>query len=233
MPRVLFVVSGSDHWTLTDGVHQSGYWADELADPHRIFAEAGWDVVIATPEGRRPTPDAGSLGIGILRTEERVREVADYLDSIRDALEAPVPLNTVNIADFDAVFYPGGYGPMEDLSSDEHSARLLLDGLEQGIPLGLVCHGPAALIPCVDEQGEWALRGYRMTGFTDEEERDDVLAARAHWLLQSRLEELGADFVTAPMFTPHIISDRTLHTGQNPQSAVPLAHRILEQATKS
>ena len=231
MSRILFVVSASDHWTLADGPrHASGYWADELSEPHQVFATAGWDIVVATPGGVAPTPDAGSLSDSALGGAERARRVREYLEGIDVQLMAPARLEDVTLDEFDAVFYPGGYGPMEDLAQNADSALLLVTALERELPLGLVCHGPAALIATQRADGSWPFAGYRMTAFTDEEERDDVLADRAKWLLQSRLEELGADFVQAPMFTPNVVSDRSLHTGQNPKSSTELAEVLLAYA---
>lgn len=113
MTKALFVVSAADRWTLADGSqHPTGYWAEELAEPHRIFTEAGWEITIATPGGRAPTLDRLSLGIaGGSKAKRRAMEA--YLDSISEQLSHPVPLDQVDETEYDLVFYPGGHGPMD------------------------------------------------------------------------------------------------------------------------
>ncbi|MER7912234.1 type 1 glutamine amidotransferase domain-containing protein, partial [Streptomyces sp. NPDC096068] len=124
MTRVLFVVSAADRWTLRDGeVHPSGFWGEELAVPHKVFSAAGWEITLATPGGKVPTLDRLSMS----RTAGwpwRLREVAAYLESIRDRLDSPGVLAEMDPDDFDVVFYPGGHGPMEDLAVDPVSGAL-------------------------------------------------------------------------------------------------------------
>lgn len=228
MSTALFVVSAADHWTLADGsLHPTGYWAEELAEPHRLFTEAGWDITVATPAGVAPTVDAGSLTPDSAGGEDRAAKISAYLDSISDPLAHPVSLDGLDPTEFDVVFYPGGHGPMEDLAVDETSGRLLTRALDSGMPLGVVCHAPAAMLASLREDGSWPFAGYRMTGFTDEEERIGGLADKASWLVQSRLVELGADFVEAEPFSVHIETDRNLYTGQNPGSSVALAQALM------
>src|SRR6201998_218426 len=125
MTSVLIVVSAADRWTLNDGTtHPSGYWAEELAEPHRIFAAAGWNITIATPNGVPPTVDRLSLGLaGGLPA--KTRAVADYLRRHESTLAHPEVLADIDPDDYDVVFYPGGHGPMEDLAEDADSGRTL------------------------------------------------------------------------------------------------------------
>lgn len=228
MSTALFVVSAADHWTLADGsTHPTGYWAEELAEPHRLFSEAGWDITIATPGGVAPTVDAASLTPDSAGGEDRAAQLSAYLDSISDQLKNPVSLDGLDPTTFDVVFYPGGHGPMEDLAVDETSGRLLTRALDSGMPLGVVCHAPAAMLAARRDDGSWPFAGYRMTGFTDAEERIGGLADKASWLVQSRLVEEGADFVEAEPFTEHIETDRNLYTGQNPASSAPLTQALI------
>jgi putative intracellular protease/amidase len=143
-------------------------------------------------------------------------------------LKSPIPLEKVDLTDYVAVFYPGGHGPMEDLSIDYDSARLLSAALGSGKPLGLVCHAPAALLATQDPSGSSPFAGYRLTGFTNAEEAQAGLAAKAKWLLQDRLVALGADFEEGPPWAEHIVVDRNLHTGQNPASSGPLADEMVK-----
>lgn len=231
MTSVLFIVSAADHWTLNDGTtHPTGFWAEELVEPHRIFLEAGWQVTVATPAGVVPTVDPASLTETAAGGAERAAELAAYLTSIAETLDHPLSLEDVEVTEFDVVFYPGGHAPMEDLAVDATAGRLLARALDTGRTLGVLCHAPAALLAAQRDDGSWPFAGYRMTGFTDEEERLGGLADKAPWLVQSRLEELGADFVAQTPFDAHIEVDRTLFTGQNPASSVALATAIRDHA---
>jgi putative intracellular protease/amidase len=226
---VLFVVTGADHWTLADGtLHPTGYWAEELATPHRLFREAGFDVTIATPGGVTPTVDAVSLAAESTGGKEQADAIAAYLASIRADLENPVKLEEVDLDAYAAVLYPGGHGPMEDLAADAGSGRLLTAALDSGKPLAVLCHAPAALLAARRGDGSWPFAGYRMTGFTNAEETAAGFADKATWLLQDRLVELGADFDAAAPFSAHVVADRNLHTGQNPASSEQLARNIIE-----
>jgi len=228
MNHVLFVVSAADHWTLNDGtLHPTGYWAEELAEPHRLFSEAGWSITIATPGGVAPTIDRGSLTAQAAGGEDRAAEIIAYLGSIGEELDAPRTLDDIVVADYDVVFYPGGHGPMEDLAVDATSGALMTEALDTDRILAVLCHAPAALLAAKRADGGWPFTGYRMTGFTNEEEVIGGLAPKAPWLVQTRLVELGADFVEAAPFTAHIEVDRNLYTGQNPASSGELAARII------
>ena len=228
MTSVLFVVSAADHWTLNDGsLHPTGYWAEELAEPHRLFSEAGWEITIATPKGMAPTVDQGSLAAGATGSEERSAELRSYLEAI-PTLTTPVSLDDVSVADYDVVFYPGGHGPMEDLATDAISGQIMTDALTSGRILGVLCHAPAAMLAAEAADGTWPFLAYRMTGFTDAEEALGGLAPKAKWLVQARLTELGAAFVEGPSFGEHIEIDRNLYTGQNPASSVKLATAIID-----
>ena len=116
---------------------------------------------------------------------------------------------------------------MEDLAVDAGSGRLLTAALDSGKPLAVLCHAPAALLAARREDGSWPFAGYRLTGFTNDEETAAGFADKATWLLQDRLVELGADFAAAAPFTAHVVADRNLHTGQNPASSEQLAGNII------
>jgi len=228
MHTILFVVSAADHWTLSDGtLHPTGYWAEELAEPHRIFSEAGWTVTIATPDGTPPTVDRLSLGLAA-GTPAKRRAMSAYLDSIHGELEHPVPLAEIDESTFDVVFYPGGHGPMEDLAVDPVSGALLTRRLASGQPLALLCHAPAAILAATTPDGGNAFAGRRMTGLSNREEKLNRFARKAPWLLEDRLKEAGVDYVkgTLPLL-PFVVRDGNLFTGQNPASAASLAQRIL------
>lgn len=117
---------------------------------------------------------------------------------------------------------------MQDLAADADSARLLGTVFAQGTPLAAVCHGVAALLAAQDSDGQSPFAGYRLTGFSAAEEKLTGLADRLEWLLEDRLVALGADYSAGEPWTPHVVVDRTLHTGQNPQSSAALAAALLK-----
>lgn len=229
MAKILFVITASDHWTLADGTRQpAGFWAEEAIGPYQVFKEAGYEITAATPGGVPPTADALSLSPEFNGGEEGAQRMRTAL---REATELahPMRIEDVRIDEYEAVFYPGGWGPMEDLPDDAESGRLLTEWLASGKLVSLVCHGPAALLATIGPDGTSPFSGYRLTGLSNAEEKQNGLADRAKWLLQNRLvDELGADYREADPFTPHVEIDRTLYTGQNPGSAVPLAQAVLK-----
>ncbi|MGW1604570.1 type 1 glutamine amidotransferase domain-containing protein [Streptomyces eurythermus] len=229
MSKILFVITASDHWTLADGTRQpAGFWAEEALGPYAVFKDAGYEIAAATPGGVQPTADALSLSPEFNGGEEGAERMRTALREATE-LAQPLRIEDANIDDYAAVFYPGGWGPMEDLPDDAASGRLLTQWLASGKPVSLVCHGPAALLATIGPDGTSPFSGYRLTGLSNAEERQNGLANRAKWLLQDRLvNDLRADYREADPFTPHVEVDRTLFTGQNPGSAVPLAQEVLK-----
>lgn len=217
MSHVLFVVTAARTWTLADGTaHPTGYWAEELLAPYELLTAAGHDVSFATPGGIAPVADAGSLRDGD----------ADAIAAI-DGLASPLVLAAVDPAAYDAVYYPGGHGPMQDLATDADSAALITATIAGGRPLAAVCHGLAALLPALDAEGRPVVAGRTITGFSDEEERIGGLADRAPFLLESSLRELGADIDVAEPWSDHVVVDGQLITGQNPQSSASAAAALV------
>ncbi|MGW6535780.1 type 1 glutamine amidotransferase domain-containing protein [Streptomyces sp. NPDC055051] len=228
MSKILFVLTGADHWTLADGTeHPTGFWAEEAAAPYEAFTAAGHEVVVATPGGVVPTVDRGSLAPEANGGAEGAARVAATLDAFAE-LRTPLRLEDVDLAEYDAVFYPGGHGPMEDLAVDADSGRLLAGALDSGKPLAVVCHGPAALLAAVREDGGNAFAGYRVAAFTDAEETQAGFADKAKWLLETRLREAGVDVRAGEPWVPNVVVDRNLITGQNPASSAPLAAEVLK-----
>ncbi|MEV6291498.1 type 1 glutamine amidotransferase domain-containing protein [Streptomyces sp. NPDC051896] len=229
MSKILFVMTGVDHWTLADGTkHPTGFWAEEAVAPYEAFKAAGHEIVVATPGGVVPAVDRGSLAPEVNGGQEGADRVAAVLASMAE-IENPIRLEDVRLDDYDAVFYPGGHGPMEDLAVNATSGGLLIDTLASGKPLGVVCHGPAALLAAERSDGSNAFAGYRVAAFTNAEETQAGLAERAKWLLQTRLEEAGVDVRAGEPWAPNVVVDRNLITGQNPASSAPLAAELLKR----
>ncbi|MEU4014681.1 type 1 glutamine amidotransferase domain-containing protein [Microbacterium sp. NPDC028030] len=217
MSSVLFVVTGARTWTLADGtIHPTGYWAEELLVPYRALLDAGHTVTFATPGGVVPIADPASIG--------------DHDTAAIDAiagLDAPLVLADIDPSAYDAVYYPGGHGPMQDLATDEDSASLITATVSAGRPLAAVCHGLAALLPARTAAGAPVVAGRRITAFTDEEERIGGLAERAPFLLESALRAEGADLAVAEPWSDHVVVDGLLITGQNPQSSASTAVALI------
>src|SRR5256714_7170157 len=184
MASILMVLTGADSWTLKDGTkHPTGFWAEEVVVPYQALKAAGHEVTVATPGGVLPTADAGSLAAEYTGGADGAKTMREAVDAMPE-LKSPVALADVSADDYDAVFYPGGHGPMEDLADDAVSGRLLTDSLASGKPLAVVCHGPAALLAAKKQDGASAFAGYRIAAFTNAEEVQGGLADKAKWLLQ-------------------------------------------------
>ncbi|MFC3494692.1 type 1 glutamine amidotransferase domain-containing protein [Glycomyces rhizosphaerae] len=226
MAKILFIMTGADEWTLDDGSkHTTGYWAEEAVVPLEAFKNAGHAITVATPGGVVPPVDPGSLtddANGGAEAAARVRSVVETAPEFAK----PADLAGVDLDEYDVVYVPGGHGPMEDLAVNADSGRLLAGALRAGKPVGLVCHGLAALLSAEDD-GANAFAGYRATGFTNAEEHLAQLADKAPWLLQDRLEAAGVEFVAADPFTSHVEVDRNLVTAQNPQSSAAAAEALV------
>lgn len=234
MASVLIAVTGVDYWTLADGTkHPCGYWPEELASPHLVFTEAGLDVTIATPGGVTPTDDkAGYAPEMNGGSAQAGQKIADYIGSIADELGSTRVLEDLDSAAFDLLFVPGGHGPMEDLAVSESFGALLREFTDAGKPVAAVCHGPAALLPAVAEDGGWLFAGYQLTAFSNVEEEQVGFADKAQWLLEDRLKAQGALYSkSAEPWAELLVIDRNLYTGQNPASSAPLARRLVADVT--
>lgn len=228
MSKVLFIVSGATYWVLKDGTrYATGYWAEEFANPYKILTDAGQDVVVATPNGVTPNVDMMSLRPAMAGGIDGALELEAIIRSA-ETMRRPLRLSDVRLEDYDAVYLPGGHGPMADLAFDADVGRLLTAQLASGKPLFIVCHGPAAML-ATRIHGVSPFHGYKITCFTDEEEEAVGLAPRATWLLETELKDkVGVNFSRGPIWKPYMVEDRNLVTGQNPASAAVLGKRLLE-----
>ncbi|MFE1994521.1 type 1 glutamine amidotransferase domain-containing protein [Streptomyces parvulus] len=228
MATVLFMVSGATYWVLKDGTrYATGYWAEEFAKPYKALTDAGHAVVVATPGGTTPNVDMMSLRPSMAGGEQGALDLESI---IRDAevMRRPLRLSDVRLEDYDAVYLPGGHGPMSDLAFDADAGRLLTAQLGSGEPLFIVCHAPAAML-ATRIHGVSPFAGYRVTGFSNEEEEGVGLAPRAPWLLETDLKDkVGVQYSRGPVWEPYMVEDRNLVTGQNPASAEVLADRLLK-----
>ncbi|AKU92687.1 type 1 glutamine amidotransferase domain-containing protein [Vulgatibacter incomptus] len=227
MARILFVVTGASYWTLKDGTrHPTGYWAEEFAAPYSTFTKAGHSIVVSTPGGVVPYVDLMSLRPSMAGGEKTALELEGVIRSAEE-LRRPIDLATARLEDYDAVYYPGGHGPMEDLSVNADSGRLLTAALASGKPLAVVCHAPVAMM-ATRIKGESPFAGYEVTAYTNDEEEAVGLASKARFLVEDELKKMGVKFTRGEIWKPYTVVDRNLYTGQNPASAAPLARKLLE-----
>jgi putative intracellular protease/amidase len=205
--KVLIVVTS--HGDIND-VPTTGIWFSEFAEPYAVLEQADYDVTVASPRGGpSPVDPRGYPGR---------EEIGDARDALA-RLNATARLSAQNAVDYDALFLPGGHGPMFDLATDPTLKRLVADFWAGGKPVGAICHGVAGLLGVTLAGGETLLRGRRVTGFSRGEDALDSLFAFMPFSLQERAQWEGADFIEGPEHQPHVVVDGLLVTGQNPASA--------------
>lgn len=203
----------------------TGLWIGEFTDPYYEFRDMNYTVVLASPKGGSPPIDPMSKLTENLTGSNR-RFMED--DFAQHALEHTLRLEDVSASNFDAVFYPGGHGPMFDLASSETSAKLLIDFLSQNKPVAAVCHGPAVLIKAAEYDPSILVKKH-VTGFSDTEEKLVFRSDNLPFSLEDKLKWLGATYKKALLpFAPHVEKDGFLITGQNPLSAGPTAKALIE-----
>lgn len=219
--KILMVLTSHDQ--LGDTGRKTGFWLEEFAAPYYAFKDAGAEVVLASPKGGQPPLDPKSDAPDA-QTEATRRFRADA--KAADALAHTLPLAEAAKASYDAVFYPGGHGPLWDLAEDKTSIELIERTYAAGKPVGAVCHGPA-VFRHARRKGEPLVKGLRVTGFTNGEEAAVGLTDVVPFLVEDMLKASGADYSKQPDFQPYAVTDGNLVTGQNPASSVEAAKAVL------
>ena len=220
--KVLIVLTSHD--TLGDTGRKTGFWLEELAAPYYTFQDAGVETVLASPKGGQAPVDPAS-DQPAFRTAMTHRFEAD--PAAKAALANTVRLDSVSFEDFDAVFYPGGHGPLWDLAEDKHSAQLIEDTLRAGKPVAVVCHAPAVLRHVTNEDGTPLVQGRAVTGFANTEEEAVGLTDVVPFLLEDELKRLGGIYSKTTDWASHVIQDDLLITGQNPKSSTVAAAALI------
>ncbi len=214
----------TSHATLGNSGRPTGFWLEELAAPYYVFKDAGAAVTLASPLGGKPPLDPKSDDPSA-QTEATRRFMAD--PAAQTVLTNTVPLRAISPGDFDAVFYPGGHGPLWDLSENAYSIALIESMLAAGKPVAAVCHAPAALFRVTAHDGKPSVAGKAVTGFTDSEEEAAGLTDVVPFLVEDMLTSQGGTFSRAPDWQSHVVTDGLLITGQNPASSAPAAKALL------
>ena len=223
--KILLVLTSHDQ--LGNTGLKTGFWLEEFAAPYYVFKDAGADITLASPAGGQPPIDPKSDEPGAqTAATERFRGDAQA----RQQLASTLPLASVNVADFDVVFYPGGHGPLWDLANDAASIALIEAAVRAGKPIGLVCHAPAALVKARGADGQPLIEGRRVTGFSNSEEAAVGLTTVVPLLIEDEFQRLGARYEKGKDWHPHVVTDGRLVTGQNPASSESAAKALLALA---
>ncbi len=220
--KVLVVLTSHDE--LGDTGRKTGFWLEELAAPYYRFKDAGWEITLASPAGGQPPLDPVSNQPDS-QTADTHRFEAD--PAATAALASTARLDSVTADDFDAVFYPGGHGPLWDLAENTDSARLIESTLRSGKPVTLVCHAPGVLRHTTNEDGTPLVRGKKVTGFANTEEAGVQLTDVVPFLVEDELTKLGGHYSKSDDWQPHVVRDGLLITGQNPASSAPAADALI------
>ena len=222
--KILMVLTSHDR--LGDTGKKTGFWLEEFAAPYYVFRDAGADVTLASPMGGQPPVDP--------RSEEPAAQTP-ATDRLRQdkgtqaLLAGTAKLSTIAAGDYDAVFYPGGHGPLWDLAEDRDSIRLIDAMYAAGKTIAAVCHGPAAFRHTKAPDGSPLVKGRSVTGFTNSEEAAVGLTQIVQFLLEDMLKQNGGVYSKAVDWQLHVVVDGNLITGQNPASAQGGGRAVLQR----
>ena len=221
--KVLIVLTSHDE--LGNTGEKTGFWLEEFASPYYRLKDAGAHVTLASPNGGQPPLDPKSHEPDA-QTDATRRFDAD--PSAQKELANTARLSAVSAEDFDAVFYPGGHGPLWDLHSDADSIALIEAMIAAGKPVAAVCHAPAVLLKARDKNGEPLVKGKQVTGFSNSEESAVDLTDVVPYLLQDQLVALGGVYQKVDDWSPLAVVDGLVITGQNPGSSEAVADVLLK-----
>lgn len=225
--KILTVLTSHDQLGQTG--RKTGFWLEELAAPYYVFKDAGVEVVLASPKGGQPPLDPKSNEPDF-QTDATRRFEAD--SEANTALSSTIPLGTVNQSDFDAVFYPGGHGPLWDLAEDKNSINLISSTLAHNKPVALVCHAPGVLRHVKNPDGTSLVQGKKVTGFTNSEEAGVGLTEVVPFLVEDELIKNGANYSKIGDWQSYVVEDGLLITGQNPASSTEAAKALLQALSR-
>lgn len=222
MKKVLMVVTSHDRLGATD--QPTGFWLEEFASPYYAFRDAGMQVSVASPRGGQPPVDPKSESPDF-QTGATRRFRTD--DAAMNALTRTVALSSVRPQEFDAIFYPGGHGPLWDLAANADSLRLIREFWQAGKPVAAVCHGPAVLLKA-EVDGAPLVKGRAVTGFSNSEEATVGLSNVVPFLIEDEIRRLGGRYSRGADWQSHVVTDGMLVTGQNPASSEAAAKAVLQ-----
>lgn len=221
---ILIVLTSNDRMGDTD--YETGFWLEEFTTPYYAFKDAGFEVVLASPEGGTPPADP--------RSELRESDIESinryYADqNLKTELSHTIKLSDVDMDEYDAVFYPGGHGPMWDLVNDTSSVILLKEFVREGKVVSAVCHGPSVFKNVYYEDGTYAFKDIVVTGYSNSEEFKLGFEDRLPFLLEDALTRAGADYVKGEDGKSYVAVDGNVITGQNPASSEAVAQAVIKK----
>lgn len=220
--KILMVLTSHDK--LGDTGLKTGFWLEEFASPFYAFKDKGYEITLASPAGGQPPLDPTSNGPDYQTpATERFHQDVEAQALLADTRV----LSTIDDADYDAIFYPGGHGPLWDLAEDKNSIGLIEQFYACGKPVGLVCHAPGALRHTKNTDGKPLVNGKKVTGFTNTEEDAVQLTDIVPFLVEDMLQENGGLYAKGDDWTSFIQVDGHLITGQNPASSEAVAEAII------
>ncbi|PWJ55011.1 putative intracellular protease/amidase [Dyadobacter jejuensis] len=220
--KVLFVLTSHDQ--LGDTGKKTGFWVEEFASPYYTLLDEGVDITLATPKGgAAPIDPSSDTPSASTAATERFKADTDAQEKIKNTKL----LTNINASDYDAVFYPGGHGPLWDLAQDSDSIRLIESFNEQGKPIAFVCHAPAALKAVKASDGSALVNGKKVTGFSNSEEKAVQLTTVVPFLVEDMLQSHGGIYSKGTDWQAYALQDGNLITGQNPASSELVAHKLL------
>jgi putative intracellular protease/amidase len=222
--KILMVLTSHDE--LGDTGHKTGFWLEELAAPYYTFRDAGAEIVLASPKGGQPPLDPKS-NEPASQTEATRRFETDAVATKQ--LASTARLDSVNQAEFDTVFYPGGHGPLWDLAEDKNSIDLIQSFIAAGKPVALVCHAPGVLRHVQGSDGKPLVSGKKVTGFTNTEEAAVGLTDVVPFLVEDMLKANGGIYSKGADWSSYVVSDGLLITGQNPASSEEAAKLLISR----
>ena len=221
--KILMVLTS--HSELGNTGEKTGFWIEEFASPYYVLADAGAEITIASPSGGQPPVDPKSeITDAQTLSTERFYKDFEVIDKVAHSLK----LSEIKEADYDAVFYPGGHGPLWDLATDKNSIQLIEAFYNHQKPIAFVCHAPAALVNVKAKNGEPLVKGKSVTGFSNTEEEAVNLTKVVPFLLEDELIKQGANYSKGDDWASYVKQDGLLITGQNPGSSQAVAELILE-----
>lgn len=221
--NILIVLTSHDE--LGDTGEKTGFWLEEFAAPYYVLRDAGAKITLASPKGGQPPLDPKSDAEGA-QTEATERFKKDKV--AQQALATTVKLSQVDAEEFDAVFYPGGHGPLWDLAEDGDSKRLIEAFAARDRPIGAVCHAPAIFRHTTGAHGKSLVAGRRVTGFTNTEEDAVGLTDVVPFLVEDMLKANGGTYEKGGDWGSYVVVDGKLVTGQNPASSEAAARELLK-----
>jgi len=221
--KVLIVLTS--HSELGDTGKKTGFWVEEFAAPYYELADAGAEITLTSPKGGQPPIDPSSQ---LAAAQTKFTHRFDKDGPLKQKLAHTLKLSDVNASDYDAVFYPGGHGPLWDLTKDTNSVALIEAFLQQGKPVAFVCHAPCALLNVKLPDGSLLLNGKNVTGFSDTEEAAVKLTKVVPFLLEDELNKAGGHYSKGSDWGVYVQTDGLLITGQNPASSAEAAKVLLK-----